>query len=418
MEEGTFEESKGHSEDTEDKPMEGELKQRKEQKNHDVQISERDNEEICDELREAKENELQIVEDMEEFVESVSEAATITSEKTSATASGAEKETASTKPKLVSKAVTADPVPAKKLEPQTVGPVKEELSWGGITLNKCLVVASLVVLLSMSFQILQDVVETDDEVIEPDSGLWPFSDSPAIAEDTTESPQPSMFDSWFGTPAPEEPDDPRIKDKSPMKQRVSADLKRSHEKRKPPAQADGKKEVKKTESVSKQKGGKSDKFVATKKGEVTKKGSLLNDRPASLTHGKERKPQKEGFQKREEKHFKKGHWEDKHKGHDKHGKHHLGTGEGSKFFRGKEEWHRAKDSNRQGRPGKSRKPDRHYKHETNYRGHRRPWEERDQRKPFHKYDKQKQKEKYDSRTHRKNQEHKHSKYEPGKRLFP
>lgn len=46
------------------------------------------------------------------------------------------------------------PVKAK-VEPHSLDPAEEPLIWEGLTLNKCILVASIVALLSVSFQVLQ-----------------------------------------------------------------------------------------------------------------------------------------------------------------------------------------------------------------------------------------------------------------------
>lgn len=42
-----------------------------------------------------------------------------------------------------------------KLEPPSLDPAEEPLLWEGLTLNKCILVASVVALLSVTFQVLQ-----------------------------------------------------------------------------------------------------------------------------------------------------------------------------------------------------------------------------------------------------------------------
>ncbi|KFP04442.1 hypothetical protein N300_11672, partial [Calypte anna] len=43
----------------------------------------------------------------------------------------------------------------KKVEPSSLDPAEEPLLWEGLTLNKCILVASIVALLSVTFQVLQ-----------------------------------------------------------------------------------------------------------------------------------------------------------------------------------------------------------------------------------------------------------------------
>lgn len=42
-----------------------------------------------------------------------------------------------------------------KVEPPSLDPAEEPLLWEGLTLNKCILVASVVALLSVTFQVLQ-----------------------------------------------------------------------------------------------------------------------------------------------------------------------------------------------------------------------------------------------------------------------
>ncbi|OXB50818.1 UNVERIFIED_CONTAM: hypothetical protein H355_002506, partial [Colinus virginianus] len=57
------------------------------------------------------------------------------------------------------------PVKAK-VEPHSLDPAEEPLIWEGLTLNKCILVASVVALLSVSFQVLQEVIVPKEEVPE------------------------------------------------------------------------------------------------------------------------------------------------------------------------------------------------------------------------------------------------------------
>ncbi|XP_041086400.1 junctional sarcoplasmic reticulum protein 1-like [Polyodon spathula] len=98
--------------------------------------------------------------------------------------------------------------PTRKAEPRAEWPVcaEEPSPWNGITLNHCLVVATVIVLVSMGFQMLQEAVITDDEVSDPESDVLSWSDSNAV-EDKTEQPESSFFGSlmWWSW-VPEEED--------------------------------------------------------------------------------------------------------------------------------------------------------------------------------------------------------------------
>nr|XP_033809722.1 junctional sarcoplasmic reticulum protein 1 [Geotrypetes seraphini]XP_033809723.1 junctional sarcoplasmic reticulum protein 1 [Geotrypetes seraphini]XP_033809724.1 junctional sarcoplasmic reticulum protein 1 [Geotrypetes seraphini] len=137
-----------------------------------------------------KSYELQITEDLDEFVESVSEMPKATRKK-----SLESKADSKTKPVIA----------MKKIEPSTLGPVKEDEPWEGVTLNKCLIVASFVALLSMGFQILQDAVESEDEVLEADTILWTQPESSPVEDMAEKLTEPWFFESWFDS-SEEEPE--------------------------------------------------------------------------------------------------------------------------------------------------------------------------------------------------------------------
>eukprot|EP00079_Xenopus_tropicalis_P011753 XP_002937975.1 PREDICTED: neurofilament heavy polypeptide-like [Xenopus tropicalis] len=103
-------------------------------------------------------------------------------------------------PKVIKRTVT-EPKPApkstpvkKKLEPKSVGPMKEEESafWNGITLNRCLVIAAFAALISVGFQVLQEVGD-DDESTDLENEPWTPSDPNDQLSD------PWFFEGWFGS---------------------------------------------------------------------------------------------------------------------------------------------------------------------------------------------------------------------------
>ncbi|XP_075720462.1 junctional sarcoplasmic reticulum protein 1 [Rhinoderma darwinii] len=89
----------------------------------------------------------------------------------------------------------------KKPEPKSVGPVRDEefSPWNGITLNRCLAVAAIAALLSMGFQVLQDAVDTDDDLTDVEAEAWTPPDQ------SDELPEPWFFEAWFGSSKPELP---------------------------------------------------------------------------------------------------------------------------------------------------------------------------------------------------------------------
>ncbi|XP_053559046.1 junctional sarcoplasmic reticulum protein 1 isoform X2 [Bombina bombina] len=128
---------------------------------------------------------LQITEDLDEFVENSNESG----EKKPRTISKPTKRIVEAKP------VSKGTVVKKKSEPKSLGPMKEEESipWNGITLNRCLVVAAIAALLSMGFQVLQDVVDTDEDIHELETGHW------APADPNDQQSESWFFEGWFGS---------------------------------------------------------------------------------------------------------------------------------------------------------------------------------------------------------------------------
>ncbi|XP_029466836.1 junctional sarcoplasmic reticulum protein 1-like isoform X2 [Rhinatrema bivittatum] len=143
--------------------------------------------------------ELQITEDLDEFVESVSEIPKAAQEPIVKPEKAAKRSSVA---KADSKPVSA----RKKTEPSGAGPGKADIPWEGVTLNKCLIVASFVALLSMGFQVLQDAVDMEDEVLEVDTIVWTQPESSPAEDITEELPEPWFFESWF-RPSEEEPDE-------------------------------------------------------------------------------------------------------------------------------------------------------------------------------------------------------------------
>ncbi|KAM4706772.1 junctional sarcoplasmic reticulum protein 1 [Discoglossus pictus] len=141
-----------------------------------------------------KKCELQITEDLDEIVETSSE-------------SGDKKPRPIPKPTkriVEAKSAPKAAVAKKKSEPKNLGPVKEEDSapWNGVTLNRCLVVAAIAALLSMGFQVLQEVVDTDDGLTEFEAGPWIPSDP------NDQLPEPWFFEGWFGSSGTVQPELP------------------------------------------------------------------------------------------------------------------------------------------------------------------------------------------------------------------
>ncbi|KAM4809084.1 junctional sarcoplasmic reticulum protein 1 [Rhinophrynus dorsalis] len=157
--------------------------------------------------------ELQITEDLEEFVD-------MNPEKNNETGENAEptvhKPTKQSIPE--SKPVVKSATMKKKLEPKTVGPMKEEESapWNGITLNRCLIVAAFAALISMGFQVLQDVVEKEDELSEIEVESWTPPDP------NEQLPDPWFFEGWFGSSEVQEIQLPEVQEDQPVEDEAAS----------------------------------------------------------------------------------------------------------------------------------------------------------------------------------------------------
>ncbi|XP_069505626.1 junctional sarcoplasmic reticulum protein 1 isoform X2 [Ambystoma mexicanum] len=176
-----------------------------------------------------KKYELQITEDLEEFAVTQSEMSEAAPE--DAVGKATKKRSAESK-------AGSKHVPSKKRpDPRTLGPVREPVPWEWITLNKCLMVASFVALLSMGFQVLQDVVEPDDELPEVVNHLLvqPESIPPeALPED---EPELWFFERWFEASEPEEEEaeemDEVVSTPVAVKESLKKRLEKSKDSRKP-----------------------------------------------------------------------------------------------------------------------------------------------------------------------------------------
>ncbi|KAF1459712.1 hypothetical protein FQV08_0005828, partial [Pygoscelis antarcticus] len=151
----------------------------------------------------------------------------------------------------------------RKAEPPSLDPAEEPLLWEGLTLNKCILVASVVALLSVTFQVLQapcsreavshgrqdppppplhEVVSAKEEEVQevmtaqpaqPESSMFEENDGDDDGDDDGDADsnlaEPWIFKKWFGRSAPEdgdkEPTD--VPEVSP----AAAEVKKSREKK-------------------------------------------------------------------------------------------------------------------------------------------------------------------------------------------
>ncbi|XP_065278092.1 junctional sarcoplasmic reticulum protein 1 [Emys orbicularis] len=150
-------------------------------------------------------NTLHVIEkDLDEFVESITDTPVVT-EKTVTRVERVE-ETASSASPQVPKTLPLK----RKAEPCTIGPMKEEVPWEGLTLNKCILIASFVALLSMGFQVFQDVIDVD-EVPEAEPRLWAQPACSLPKDGASERGELWFFKSWLSWLELEEAEDPEAK---------------------------------------------------------------------------------------------------------------------------------------------------------------------------------------------------------------
>ncbi|XP_039371413.1 uncharacterized protein LOC120391623 isoform X2 [Mauremys reevesii] len=156
-------------------------------------------------------NTLHVIEkDLDEFVESITDtpvvpAITVTRvERVEETASSASPQVPKTLPVK------------RKAEPHTIGPRKEEVPWEGLTLNKIILIASFVALLSMGFQVFQDVIDVDDEVPEAEPSLRAQPVRRLPEDGASERGELRFFKSWLSWWEPEAAGDPEAKVEGPQ----------------------------------------------------------------------------------------------------------------------------------------------------------------------------------------------------------
>nr|XP_021145344.1 neurofilament heavy polypeptide-like isoform X1 [Columba livia] len=134
----------------------------------------------------------------------------------------------------------------RKVEPPGLDPAEEPLLWEGLTLNKCILVASVVALLSVTFQVLQapcsrdgvspgrqdppppplhEVVSAEEEEVQevvtaqpahPESSMFKDDDGDSDDGDSDDDDddeadsnlaEPWIFKKWFGRSTPEDEDE-------------------------------------------------------------------------------------------------------------------------------------------------------------------------------------------------------------------
>ncbi|XP_030075403.1 junctional sarcoplasmic reticulum protein 1 [Microcaecilia unicolor] len=246
--------------------------------------------------------ELQITEDLDEFVESMTEMP-----KTTPQEAAMKPEKAARMKSLEAKADSKiKPMMArKKTEPSSLGPMKEDMPWEGVTLNKCLIVASFVALLSMGLPDLADSVESEDEVLDADTMVWTQPEISPVEDMAEKLMEPWFFESWFGS-SEEEPEVLDVEAEEILQAPVvNTVLKETKEKAKSP----GNRTEEDKEIIAKLK--QTHKLEKSKLQRAPKRH--LHAQEEELKSSKIWKPSKENVPKKEDKHFSKTHGEGKAK---------------------------------------------------------------------------------------------------------
>ncbi|XP_062816168.1 junctional sarcoplasmic reticulum protein 1 [Anolis carolinensis] len=153
--------------------------------------------------------------DLEEFVDSVAEVARparrpVTPPKAPAKSPRAEQvaekvlraeKVTERPPPRAEKAPVSHPAPKMVPAKRKTTP-KETLPWEGLTLNKCLLVASVVALLSVSCQVVQDIIDYGETILKAELEAW------SQQEDSTgELDERWFYERWLDWSDTEEPPD-------------------------------------------------------------------------------------------------------------------------------------------------------------------------------------------------------------------
>ncbi|XP_055563744.1 uncharacterized protein LOC114014483 isoform X1 [Falco cherrug] len=236
---------------------------------------------------------------------------------------------------------TGPPVPKslpvqRKVEPPSLDPAEEPLLWEGLTLNKCILVASVVALLSVTFQVLQapcskegisrsrqdppppplhvacpsplpEVVSTEEEEVQevvttqpaqPESSMFKDdhgdndgdddgdddSDNDDDSDADSNLAEPWIFKKWFGRSAPEDDEDEEPTDDVPDVPPATTQVKKSREKK-----------LEKKEEKEKAREGRATQAERSSRREARAKDRVLGDKPGRAPRAPrepEQQPQK------------------------------------------------------------------------------------------------------------------------------
>ncbi|XP_007896902.2 junctional sarcoplasmic reticulum protein 1-like [Callorhinchus milii] len=239
----------------------------------------------------------------------------------------------------------------EKIEAKVAG---EEDPLAGITLNRCLIVATVIVLLTMGVQVIAGVFELDDEA----DSMLSYSDNGLPDDDDLTLDVRTAFEDRGHISGPEKVAE--HEKKVPFAAPARTDARKRHERpkdeaaqRKPSPQA---KDIKVPRGGFKPKDGSNS---ASKTG-------------PGKEHKHKPKPKPE---KRDDKHFKKEHKSEKHRGLKEP---HFKEGEDKKFYKGKEE---ARDKGGKFNHSSPRKYDKNAKQDT-YRKHQGQARDFEKHKPY------------------------------------
>ncbi|XP_066491852.1 junctional sarcoplasmic reticulum protein 1 isoform X3 [Tiliqua scincoides] len=101
--------------------------------------------------------------------------------------------------KPAEKARPAAPAPrTAPIKRKTVaGPAKDTLPWEGLTLNKCILVASFIALLSVGCQVVQDIIEFGGDILEAELRAWTLQEGSPHEGSGGELEQLWFYERWF-----------------------------------------------------------------------------------------------------------------------------------------------------------------------------------------------------------------------------
>uniref|UniRef100_UPI00398ED73D glutamic acid-rich protein n=1 Tax=Pristiophorus japonicus TaxID=55135 RepID=UPI00398ED73D len=197
--------------------------------------------------------------------------------------------------------------------------VAEEDPWARITLNRCIIVAAVIVVFSMGVQLIVGIFEVDDEP------MLVFSDGGLLDDEDLKLAEKSMLEDQVLISETEEAIT-ELEKKLPPQTPVRTDLKKTciTQKGKP---GGCKVEAAERKQIS----------AHIKEIKSIKSAHKPRDKNSEPRSSKDKKDHKTEFEKKDDKYFKKEHKEEKHRGHQGYQEKHFKEGDGKKLSKGKEE---------------------------------------------------------------------------------